>query len=96
IVKAYRPVRTGSSSCLGVRFNKGMVQYRLGYHPFYQLMSCIYRLPEKPECLGSLATLLGYIKAACSDEGHEVPREVLDYVRTEQINRLVNILWKTR
>lgn len=96
VVKAYRPVRTGQSSCLGVRFNKGMVQYRLGYHPFYQLVSCIYRLPEKPVCFGSLATLLGYIKAACSGEDYEIPREFLDYVRDEQIQRMVNIFLKSR
>ncbi len=88
IVQTHRPVRTGRNSVLGVRFNKGIVQYGLGYHPVYQLASCLYRIPEKPYVLGSLATLLGYLRAALGRYPHPVPPELVVRIRREQWNRL--------
>jgi len=88
IVQAHRPVRTGRKSVLGVRFNKGMVQYELGYHPLYQLASCLYRIPEKPYLVGSLSTWLGYLWAALGRYPHPLAPAQVARIRQEQWNRL--------
>lgn len=87
-VHAHRPVRTGNATQIGVRFNKGQVQYGMGYHPLYQLASCLLRIVEKPFLIGSLATLTGYIWASMGAYPRQISQELIDYIQREQLQRL--------
>lgn len=87
-VHTHRPVRTGRATLLGVRFNKGMVQYGVGYHPLYQLASCVYRLKEYPYVIGSLVMLAGYVWASLGAYPHQISQGLVEYVQREQLERL--------
>jgi len=87
-VFAHRPVRTGRKSVFGVRFNKGIMNYALGYHPLFQALSCLWRVTEHPFVAGSACAMAGYIWAALQASETEVPQEFVDFLRNEQMHRL--------
>lgn len=87
-VFAHRPVRTGRKSVFGVRFNKGIMNYALGYHPLFQALSCLWRMTDHPVVAGSACVMAGYIWAAFQGYEDQVPQELADYLRNEQLHRL--------
>jgi poly-beta-1,6-N-acetyl-D-glucosamine synthase len=87
-VLAHRPVRTGSKNVFGVRFNKGIMNYSLGYHPLFQALSCLWRVPDYPYAAGSACAMAGYFWAALRGRESPVSREFVDFLRNEQMRRL--------
>lgn len=85
---AHRPVRTGRKTVLGVRFNKGIINNALGYHPLFQLLSCLWRITEYPFGAGSACVMAGYIWASLQTARSQVPAEFVSYLRKEQLHRL--------
>jgi poly-beta-1,6-N-acetyl-D-glucosamine synthase len=93
-VKHLRPVGTGDGrSLLKARYRMGFTDYSLATHPLFMLFKCMKRMFwERPYFLSSLARLSGYISAYLKNEERQLPFEAKDYVRSEQINRLFNIM----
>ncbi|MGZ4954854.1 MAG: glycosyltransferase [Methylobacter sp.] len=87
-VLAHRPVRTGRKSVFGVRFNKGTMNYALGYHPLFNALSCLWRVTDHPFAVGSMCVMAGYIWAALRGCERQVPQEFVDFLRNEQLRRL--------
>ena len=87
-VFAHRPVRTGRKSVFGVRFNKGIMDNALGYHPLFQALSCLWRVTDQPFVAGSACVMAGYIWAALQARESQVPQEFVDFLRNEQLHRL--------
>lgn len=87
-VLAHRPVRTGRKSVFGVRFNKGIMNNALGYHPLFQTLSCLWRVADHPFVAGSACVMAGYIWAALQGRESQVPQEFVDFLRNEQLHRL--------
>ncbi len=87
-VLAHRPVRTGRKSIFGVRFNKGIMNYTLGYHPLFQTLSCLWRVTDHPFAVGSACVMAGYVWAALQARESPVSREFVDFLRNEQLHRL--------
>ncbi len=69
----------------------GRMFYEAGYHPLFEVMRCIMRLNEKPYVLGSGMELLGYMAAPFSGSTIQVPREVVRFLRKDQLGRLVKM-----
>jgi glycosyltransferase involved in cell wall biosynthesis len=82
------PVVSGSRSTLGARRARGVTNWRLGYHPLFQIAGAVSRLNEPPALLGSVATLAGYGGAAIRRTPRTPPPEVVDRLRREQTTRL--------
>lgn len=72
------------------RVREGQRDYSLGIHPLYALCKSARRLGYKPLVLGSLLTLAGYTWAAARGNAVEVPADVRQYMREEELQRL----WK--
>lgn len=87
-VFAHRPVRTGRKSVFGVRFNKGIINNALGYHPLFQALSCLWRVTDHPLVAGSACVMAGYIWAALQSRERQVPQEFVNFLRNEQLHRL--------
>jgi hypothetical protein len=47
---------------------------------------------ERPYIFSSLSRLLGYINAYLTKEERQLPFEAKKYIRSEQINRLLNMI----
>jgi biofilm PGA synthesis N-glycosyltransferase PgaC len=87
-VYAQRRVLTGGTTVLHTRFRQGAANYMLGYHPLFQMASCVCRIHREPFLLGSILTLFGYWRAALRGNRRELPSEVIHFLRSEQISRL--------
>lgn len=88
----HRRVVTGKKSVLLTRFNQGMTNYRLGYSPVFQGISCLYRAVQQPYVAGSAMVLAGYLWAALRRTGRLLPDDVRAYLRTEQNERLWSLV----
>ena len=83
-------VLTGSNNLIVTRFYQGFTNYLLGYHPVFQIASCIIRVKEEPIFLGSISSLFGYYWAFMRRYKMKLPVEAIKYLRAEQIMRLKN------
>jgi biofilm PGA synthesis N-glycosyltransferase PgaC len=87
-VRAQRRVLTGASTILHTRYRSGFSNYLLGYHPLFQLASCLSRMAEKPYVLGSSARLLGYVIPWLRRDSRALPDQVCRFLRWEQMRRV--------
>jgi poly-beta-1,6-N-acetyl-D-glucosamine synthase len=87
-VKHYGRVTSGRHSIFKTRFNKGVNNYLLGYHPLFQISQSIVRLTTKPFLVGSLMMLCGYTWAGCTRMERIVTPAFVSFLRREQVLRL--------
>jgi poly-beta-1,6-N-acetyl-D-glucosamine synthase len=94
VVKHLRPVGMGDGrSLLKARYRMGFTDYYLATHPLFMLFKCMKRaFWERPYILSSLARLLGYINAYLTKEERQLPVDAKNYIRSEQISRLFNMI----
>lgn len=85
---------TGTSEgthLLAARYRGGRAEYILGMHPLFALAKSFRRVfLEKPFLLASMARLAGFLSGYLVREKREVPDEVVNFVRKEQIKRLLS------
>lgn len=89
IVRHHGIVGEGAGCRIQARFKWGQMNYLIGYHPAYQLARSVYRTFEKPWLLGSLAECLGYAFACARRRQPQVSREVVKFLRKEQLGMLL-------
>jgi biofilm PGA synthesis N-glycosyltransferase PgaC len=87
-VIAHRPVMTGNKGPLATRFNKGVQNQYLGYHPLFQLAVSAKHLVQPSYVLGGLSIPAGYITSILRGTPHALPAEVVAYLRREQLAKL--------
>lgn len=85
---AHRPVQTGRKGPLATRFNKGVMNRQLGYHPLFHLAVSARQMMARPYILGGLYILAGYVSAMLKGAPRVLPDEVVAYLRAEQMHRL--------
>lgn len=85
--------RTGSASAKGVMLsiNHGVRDYHIGYHPLYEFAKCVYRLKDRPYVIGSVLSFFGYLKSAISREERITPNNVVQFVKGEQLAKILRI-----
>lgn len=84
----HRRVSTGRVSILSTRFHQGITNYLLGYHPLFHALSCLYRVFDRPYVIGSALALLGYGWSWLKRYERPIPKEVVNFLRSEQRARM--------
>jgi hypothetical protein len=84
----HRRVSTGRATILSARFHQGVTNYLLGYHPLFQMMSCLSRVVDRPYVIGSALTLLGYGWSYLIRSKRPMPHDVVKFLRSEQMARI--------
>lgn len=87
----HRPTGTVDRNILKARFRDGFVEYHLGYHPLFQFVKCIRRIKEKPIFIGSILRFFGFWWANLRREKRNISKELISFIRKEQIGRLIKI-----
>lgn len=88
---------TGSAEgLLRDRVKHGLACYVSGYHPLFMLAKCVFRLIQKPYLIGSAAILYGFVRAYLTDVPRVSDCQMISYLRTQQLRRLVGLetIWK--
>jgi len=84
----HRKMGTADTTALGSQFRMGQKDYRLGWHPLWELFRSAYQMCRRPYIIGGLILFAGYIYGALKHSDRPVSPEFVAFVRAEQINRL--------
>jgi hypothetical protein len=67
----------------------GRANYIVGYHPLFMLLKCLRRAFEKPYLLHGCGLWLGFLGGYVKGVPRAAEKEVIQYFRQQQINRLL-------
>jgi poly-beta-1,6-N-acetyl-D-glucosamine synthase len=88
----HREMGTAQQSVLKSRFKLGIKDYTLGNHPLWELFRAARQMTIPPRCSGGMALAMGYTWALLRRVEHPVSRQLIDFHRQEQMQRLVRFL----
>lgn len=88
----YRHLGTAERSVAAAMFSYGEKDYYLGGHPLWELFRVGYRMVKRPYLTGGLALGLGYGWAMLRREKRPVSKELMEYHRREQMQKLRAVL----
>lgn len=86
----YRRTGTEGRNIWHARLNGGIIQYSVGYHWLFAIARSLYKIFERPYLLGSILTLCGFCWANLQKKELVVPDEVRQYLRREQLHKLLS------
>lgn len=84
----HRRTGTATQNVLCARFNDGLNDYMIGYHPLFEGLRAAYRIKSKPFLVAGMCLIAGYFWAAMTGRKSQVPSQVVNYVRFEQMQRI--------
>jgi glycosyltransferase involved in cell wall biosynthesis len=90
----HRKMGTGNTSALISWFRHGQKDYFLGGHPLWQIFRTVYQMTKKPYIIGGLLLFFGYNWAYISRVKRPISRELMEFHRREQMQRLKNTFRK--
>ncbi|HEV2397908.1 MAG TPA: glycosyltransferase family A protein [Candidatus Sulfotelmatobacter sp.] len=88
---------TGSADgLLRDRIKHGLACYISGYHPLFLAASCVSRLLKKPYVTGSVAICYGYLKGYWTRTPRVNDKQLIKYLRHQQLRRLwgLETIWR--
>ena len=91
--------KSGSSVRGGVvreALRLGTMDYLLGSHPLFELVKCLRRVRERPYLINAALRFVGYLSSHLQRKERPVPREFIEYLRNEQLKRLMDAFFKRR
>jgi hypothetical protein len=92
----HRPVGACYGSLPRIHLNLGIRDFSYGTHPLFEFAKCLRRVKERPLVLSSVCRLTGYCWAFVTHVPREVPEEIVQYLRREQLQRLWHALSHNR
>jgi poly-beta-1,6-N-acetyl-D-glucosamine synthase len=91
-LKVYHHRHTGEAdNLLRHKFRQGHMDYALGSEPFFEILKCVERFPEKPLILGGVSRLCGYFLSLIRRDSRPVSRDFISHIRTEQRQKLSSL-----
>jgi biofilm PGA synthesis N-glycosyltransferase PgaC len=84
----HRKIGTGNTSPLVTWFKQGRKDYTFGNHPLWEVFRTLYQMAKEPYVIGGSFLLLGYIREGLKREERPIPRELMQFTRCEQMERL--------
>lgn len=88
IVDHLKPRNTTQGSKLRRIWQMGVRDYALGYHPLFEFVKCLGKYRSNPPLLAAFVWWLGYCHATIQSRERIVPKEIVEFARSEQLLRL--------
>lgn len=92
----HRQMGTAQNGGIKARFKLGMKDHSVGNHPLWQLARTVYQMTKRPMLVGGLALGGGYLWSSMKREKRAVPKELVSFVRQEQMQRLRRFILQGR
>ncbi len=83
-----KPRNTVEGCHLRRKWQMGIRDYALGYHPLFESIKCASRWKDNPLFISSLAWFLGYLQSALRGYDRILPYDTIHYIQKEQLQRL--------
>lgn len=97
IVDHLKPRNVGEGGIFKRKWQLGIRDYALGYHPLFELVKCSGRMwREKPVIISACLWWLGFCWATLQRRPRLIPADLLAFVRNEQRQRLAHMLRLSR
>lgn len=90
----HRKMGTGNSSTMMALFRQGQKDYFLGNHPLWEVFRTLYQMTKKPLIIRGSLLLLGFSWAALKGVKRPISKELMEFIRREQMKRLKTIFTK--
>jgi hypothetical protein len=91
----HRKIGTAGNKYFAARFKVGVQDYYLGGHPLWEVFRSVYQMKVKPYMVGGIILYLGYVWAFLKGIERPISQELVEFRRTEQMQRLKNCLATT-
>jgi hypothetical protein len=91
VVDHLKPRNIAEGGMVRRKWQMGVRDHALGYHPLFEAVKCTGRLADPPFVIGALAWWAGYVMAALRCRRRIVDPAVVVHVRTEQMSRLCGL-----
>jgi len=89
VVDHLKPRNVSEGGVLRRQWQLGVRDYAVGYHPLFEAAKCLGRIFEPPAFVGGVARGIGYCSAAMRRRERLVPPDLLEFLRAEQKQRLL-------
>jgi len=90
----HRTMNTAEQSPLKAKFKLGAKDYSFGNHPLWELFRTLYQTLNPPLVFGGLALGAGYFWSMARRAEVSAPRDVVNFLRREQLQRLRRLVQK--
>jgi hypothetical protein len=91
VVDHLKPRNISQGGALRRKWQMGLRDHALGYHPLFETAKCIVRVAEPPMFAGAFAWWLGYAFGTIGRRPRRIGDRLVNHVRGEQMRRLKNI-----
>lgn len=88
----HRPIGSAEHGVLAASFRAGVLDYALGGHPLWEICRTAYQMTRRPVLVGGLTLLAGYVWATLRRVERPISRELVEFRRREQMQRLKKFL----
>jgi poly-beta-1,6-N-acetyl-D-glucosamine synthase len=88
VVDHLKPRNISQGGVVRRKWQMGVRDYVLGYHPLFELVKCVSRLRDRPLIVGAFAWWVGYVGSALARRERMIAPEVVAHVRQEQMERV--------
>jgi glycosyltransferase involved in cell wall biosynthesis len=89
----HRATGTSQQGVLISKFKDGGKDYAVGTSPIWELFRTAYQMTKRPLILGGLMTGTGYLWSLVRRVERPVSREMVEFCRREQMQRLKAFVW---
>lgn len=98
VVDHLKPRNISEGGAIRRKWQMGVRDYAIGYHPAFEALKCASRLKDPPFIVGAVAWWVGYATARFQDRPRIVDPRMVAYIRHEQQCRMRRLLcpWKNQ
>lgn len=91
VVDHLKPRNIAHGGLISRRWQCGVRDYVLGYHPLFETVKCLRRLRQSPVIFSAASWWMGYVSAAISRKPRAIPAGLLVHIHQEQLSRLKSL-----
>ena len=88
VCQHHRVMGTALHKGLRARVRQGQKDYTMGNHPLWETFRVIYQMKYRPYVIGGLVLAWGYFRSLLSRREIPLRKELIQFVRREQMRRL--------
>lgn len=96
VVDHLKPRNVSQGNVLKRRWQMGLRDFAVGYHPCFEVVKCLSRIGDAPWVVGSFAWWSGYVSGWITRKKSIVPEPVRQHLRHEQISRMKQVFIRSK